>query len=332
MVTPRSLVQEHEPTKGKLREVYLAIREDGQQLAPIEQVLNLAGGYQATVTITSAAAGDYILVIEGIKLLYTATSSDTIASIRNGLAAKANTVKTIRKTGVYAGAKTTGVFRLVRSTTFTATKVGSNMTISAVAAVAGGADQGETEIDLFEPLTGEIQEGQYLTYANANDQERLVQILQKALPGDTTLITARLDQAIDGGSISEYPPYVWDRTSANVERSYANSTVNTFNTGGARDGTPTTSEKSIALPGLYNYANAAYKTALYAAENAAYVHVRVLDPPPNSNFSRGPVVVEGRALVTAAPTAAAQEGQISGDLTIAFMGTSDHADPVPVTA
>jgi hypothetical protein len=323
----RSLVAQHEPTKGKLREVYISRRYKGQQELPVDQVLHIAGGYQGTLTVTTAAAGDYITKIGKTVVRVVAGAGDTVAQIRDKIFAAVN--KEVATTGVYAASKATGTFKLVGSALFTATVVGTNHSVGAIALVSGGgATKGDDTLNLLEPLKGRMEAGQYLCFADDNDIEVVALLRETALVGATTLSIYALTQAIVGGGRAEFPPYLWDRTSADIDRSFANSTFSTFNTGGDRDGTATTKEKNLSVPGVYNPKNAAYLTAKRAAEDGVYIHARVVDPPldESGDFEKF-VVVEGRALVTAVSSPAPQDGFIGGDLSIAFMGAVTEGDP-----
>jgi hypothetical protein len=332
----RNLVQSHEPVKGKLRQVYVARRADGQQVGPVDQILVVNGGFGTTIAVVTAAAGLYAILINGKQIAsYLADGSDTTATIATGLWENANLQNNTAKTNAIPYAKTSTGFKFVSSKTFTAaTKAptASNLTATAPAALSGGADVGklDTTIPLLFPLNGDIQEGQWLCFADGNDIERLVRVSVTALAGESALSVDPVPQAIVQGSAAEFPPYLWDRTSADIDRSFTLNSFTTFNTGVNKDGSITGGEAKMKAQGLYNDYNAAYKTALEAAINASYIHVRCIDPPPNSDFKTGKIF-EGRAVVTSAPSAAPVEGNISADLDIDFTGAPKETDPVPVS-
>jgi hypothetical protein len=193
--------------------------------------------------------------------------------------------------------------------------------------------KGATSIALTTPLTGPIKKGQYLCFADANDVERLVLITADANPTVatpiSTLTVKELDEAITANAKAEFPPYLWDRTGADLDESFANNKVTTFNTGGAEDGTPTTKTAKVSLPGLKWHYNAAYRTALKAAHDQAFVYVKRMEPAPNSNFTTGDVY-EGRGLVTSHKSAAGTDANVTGDLDVEFMGAPKITDPVSV--
>lgn len=332
MTLRRSLTANHEPTKGKEREVYIAVREKGQTVNPVDQILFLAGGFQAELTVGTVGAGNYSVTVAGETVTVAAAGTETATQIKNLLVAALVARDVIRKTGVAAWSSGTATFKLGRSTTFTVavSSPSNSLTIStAVASVAGSADKGDDSLTLAFATAGQIIGNQYLTFCDGDGQERVVKVTAKAVAGVTTLAVDDLPEGIAGGSFAEYPPYLWDRTGADISRSYTNSSSATFNTGNNADGTPSGSEKSISLPGLEHYANAAYRTALLAADNEQYIHCRVVDPPPNSNFSKGKVI-EGRALVTGANSTAPADGDMTADLEIIWRGAVTESDPVPV--
>jgi hypothetical protein len=195
--------------------------------------------------------------------------------------------------------------------------------------VSANVAKGASAITLKTALTGPIKKGQYLCFADVNDVERLVLITADAAAAATNLTVKALDEAIPADAKAEFPPYLWDRTGADLDESFANNKVTTFNTGGAEDGTPTTKTAKLSLPGLKWHYNAAYRTALMAAHDQAFVYVKRVEPAPNSSFSVGDVC-EGRALVTSHKSAAGTDANVTGDLQIDYMGALKLTDPVPV--
>ena len=197
----------------------------------------------------------------------------------------------------------------------------------------GGAAKGATSIPLTGALTGDIEEDQYLCFADANGKEYLALLSSKADGTDTpvsALPVVALGEAIPAGAVAEFPPYLWDRTAADVDRSYSLNSVTTFNTGDSRDGVITGNEKNITLPGLYFFYNAAYKTAKLAADSGRELWVTRLIRKPNDNYQSGDKT-EGAAVVTAAPSPSSQDGQVGADLTLAFVGPNTESDAIPTS-
>jgi hypothetical protein len=147
----------------------------------------------------------------------------------------------------------------------------------------------------------------------------------------SSLTVKALDEAIPANAAAEFPPYLWDRTGADLDESFASNKVTTFNTGGAEDGTPTTKSAKVSLPGLKWHYNAAYRTALLAARDQVFVYVKRSEPAPSSSFLTGDIV-EGRGLVTSHKSAAGTEDNVTGDLEIEFTGATKITDPVPVAS
>lgn len=192
----------------------------------------------------------------------------------------------------------------------------------------GGAAKAATSVSLDSALTGPIEKGQYLCFYDSTGKETLARVSATANTGATSLTVDALDEAIAVGAEAEFPAYLWDRTDASIDRSYSLSAVTTFNTGDGRDGTITGNEKNFTLPGLHYHYNAAYKTALEAANEGAEVWAARVVAAPNSAFQSGDIV-EGAAVVTAAPSASSQDGQVTADLTLAFLGVVTETAPSP---
>ena len=191
-----------------------------------------------------------------------------------------------------------------------------------------GAAKGATSIPLSGALTSPVNAGQYLTFADANDVEKLAQVTAFADVGETSLTVAALDEAIDAADVSQYPPYLWDRTDASINRSIAYDTVETFNTGGNEDGTPGTTTGSLTLPGLEYHYNAAARTLEYAVQNSEFVYFRYEKPIPSSAFLAGEVV-EGRAGVESFDSAAPAAGAVTNDFTLKTLGALNIVAATP---
>jgi len=324
----------HVPTLGKEVQVYVARLGKGVPISAIvDQTLHINGGFQGTVTIATAAAGAYTLSINGsLAGSYTATSGDTINSIRDGLRANANS--NYLGSGIYAGAVGSGTFKLLGGASFTATVTGpgtGDITVGTIAAVTGGAAKGAETVDLFEPLIGQIFAGQYLCFADSDDIEKLLLVTTTGNVGDTTLTVSALDEAIPAAALAEFPTYLWDRTDASLDQTYANNKTVTFNTGGAQNAVPTTIDRKITLPGEFWHYNAAVRTAADAADAQEYVYVKRVEPAPNAAFIVGDAI-EGRVLFTSAKRAGQANSPITSDLEADFSGPTKKTPPIPVAA
>lgn len=323
----RSRVATHAPTRGNRVEVYIARLADGQQTAPVDQEL-LTPGFRSVVTISgSPSASDaYVLVLTtsavDTTLTYTYTSG-TNETIVDGLVALVNASTAVARYRAFKLSATT--FAVCAPATFTIADTGSTTAANITPGSVSGAAppiKGATTVTLHSALTGQINAGQFLCYYDfGTGEERLVEVTANADVGATSLTVAPLKEALYAGMVAEYPPYLWDRTDASTDRSYTDATVTTFNTGGAVDGVPTTIEKTMSLPGIYYYYNAAYWTALKSAEDQAFIYVKRRRPAPGTGFIHGGIT-EGRALVTSAPDAAPADNFVNADLEIAFRGST----------
>jgi len=176
---------------------------------------------------------------------------------------------------------------------------------------AGGGDG--TTITVTQTIAANIQAGQYLRFTHPTTAEdHVVRVATTVSSGsDITIAKAVAGTGIPDGAESAFPGALWDRTGADVDRSYNRSTFNTFNTGGDEDGVVTGASRTITLPGIYHRNNEGYLTALFAAENGREVWVtRIV----------GKQITEGPCVVTAAPSASPVDGPVGADLTLAFQG------------
>lgn len=210
-------------------------------------------------------------------------------------------------------------------------RLGKGVPISAIVdqtliVATGGAAALATTITLTTALTGKIFKGQYLCFADANDIEQLALVTADAVVGDTTLTVKALDEAIAATSKAEFPTYLWDRTDASLDQTYANNKTVTFNTGGAQNAVPTTIDRKITLPGEFWHYNAAFRTAAAVADAQEYLYVKRVEPAPNALFSAGDTI-EGRALVSSVKSAGQSNSPITGDLEIEFSGPTKKTDP-----
>lgn len=192
--------------------------------------------------------------------------------------------------------------------------------------VASAAAKGATSLSVT-GITGAIQKGQYLLFKDTTDTEFLVEVTDIAAANATSLTVRALTEAIPAGAIAEYPTYIWDRKNADIDRAYKFSGVSTFNTGGAQDGIIAGVEKKITLPGLYYPKNAGYRTIKWCAENQREFWLTRTMPAPSNAFLSGDTL-EGPAVCTNIKEAAPDEGFISADIEIIWLGKCVETDPV----
>ena len=192
------------------------------------------------------------------------------------------------------------------------------------------AAKGATSITIS-GLTGIIEKGQYLMFVGTDGEEFLCQVNATTAANATSLTVVALPEAIPTGATAEFPTYVLDRKSADLDRSYKFSGVTTFNTGGSQDGIITGGEKKISLPGLYYFKNAGYKTIKWCAENAREFWISREMPAPTDGYTAGDRA-EGPAVCTGIKEGAPDEGFVNADMDITLLGNIVETDPIPVVA
>lgn len=128
------------------------------------------------------------------------------------------------------------------------------------------------------------------------------------------------------GATGKFPSEIYDRSNADIGRSYSTQGVQTFNTGGNETITATVTSKDISLQGFYNFFNPGYHIAKDCAENKKALWVMLEYEPPRG-FTRGEIVL-GQGYVTDRPTANAADGFVSGDISVQFSGFVDEILPV----
>lgn len=326
----RSRVASHEPIIGLERRVFAAIMFPGQRNKPVPQVFVVEGGYEATVTIANAVADEVLsLTIRGITVTYTVPDpAPTPAANARAFVDLLNSYDVISRTDIFAGELTAGTgteftFVLSGSHAFTVTEASTSLSVTAVTNSGTAIAKGATSIPLREALTGRVEPGQHVCFANNLGEERIAKMSQVCLAGATALTVAPLTQEIMPGARGEFPSYIFDRTDANISNTYNNSSYQTYDTNGETDGAPTTTERTISIPGILNMKNAGALTLQYAAENKKFVWLTVIDPPADGSGDFEPtVVIEGRALITSIPRPAPVSENMMGDFEAAFKGAA----------
>jgi hypothetical protein len=177
---------------------------------------------------------------------------------------------------------------------------------------SGGAALSATTITVDETIAALIPANSFLQFYNLTTGEEYLAQLTADVSTGSSLTVKALGEAIPEGAVASNPGYLWDRSDASVDRSYNRSTVATFNTGGDEDGVVTGASRTMTLPGLFYAKNAGYLNALWAAENGREIYVQ--------RQINGVLDMEGPCVVTAAPSAAPVDGNVSADLTLAFQG------------
>lgn len=194
----------------------------------------------------------------------------------------------------------------------------------------GGAAKGATALPVT-GLVGAIQKGQYLLFATTDGDEFICQVSATSADAATSLTVFPLPEAIPAGATGQYPTYIWDRKSADLNRSYKFSGVTTFNTGGSQDGIVTGVEKTTSLPGIYYSKNAGYRTIKWCSENdREFWFIRAM-PAPSDEYTEGDRI-EGPAICTGIKEGAPDEGFVTQDIDITFLGKAIELEPTPTAA
>ncbi len=128
------------------------------------------------------------------------------------------------------------------------------------------------------------------------------------------------------GATSKFPSEIFDRSNADINRSYSNQGTQTFNTGGNETITATVTSKDISLQGFYNFFNPGYKICKQQAELKEPLWVMLEYEPPRG-FTRGEIIL-GQGYVSDRPSSNPADGFISGDISIKFSGYVDELEPV----
>jgi hypothetical protein len=128
------------------------------------------------------------------------------------------------------------------------------------------------------------------------------------------------------GATGKFPSEIFDRSNADMNRSYSNQGTQTFNTGGNETITATVTSKDISLQGFYNFFNPGYKICKQQAELKEPLWVMLEYEPPRG-FTRGEIIL-GQGYVSDRPSSNPADGFISGDISIKFSGYVDELEPV----
>lgn len=334
--------------QGRGAKVYIKPLPDGVETEPIEFTATLAGLYTNTVTITTAAAGDYGITVSSNSATYTAGASDTTADIAAGLAAAINADSDV---GVYAAYPGTGaILSLYQSTTFTATASGTNslnMTVGTVTATGTEAHPKGAGALVFSsalPSGAFLNRGEYLGFTNAAGLTILVQCQEQvASTGSTTAVKIENSvAAIDAGATASAPYRLGGRTSASIDRQGNRTTSVTFDDDAFERGLTTSLSSGLTLDGNWTPTDPGYRNAeFFFWGNEPTESAEAIEPlqqfymwveMPNTNktlFSKGRVY-KGPASISSMPLEIPSDGIISGNIEAAFNGRPTVVDELPL--
>jgi hypothetical protein len=184
---------------------------------------------------------------------------------------------------------------------------------------SSAAAKAATSITVTGMPAGGIDAGNVLLFVDADEMTYLAEVSTNSASG--TLTVKALAEPIPSGAKANWPPELLDRTDAEISRTVDTTDTQTFNTGGSKLITTTTSSKSGSFPGPYLAKNGGYWTAFKAAEDKAPLWFAVMHSAPDQDVAD---VVEtpfiGKGYVTDNTTSAAADGFRQGDISVDFSG------------
>lgn len=174
----------------------------------------------------------------------------------------------------------------------------------------------------------DVPVGNFIMVEDADGLEYIGKVTTGSVAGGVPVVDWITDVPPTGAT-GKFPSEIYDRSNADIGRSYSTQGTQTFNTGGNETITATVTSKDISLQGFYNFFNPGYKICKDAAEKKNPVWVMLEYEPPRG-FERGEIVL-GQGYVTDRPTANPADGFVSGDVSIQFSGFVDELEPVLAT-
>lgn len=175
-----------------------------------------------------------------------------------------------------------------------------------------------------------IPAGSYLPFiAPTTGKTVPVRLTADAEEGDSSLAVAAIPEAIAASSVAAFPTPLKGRTAANLSRSTTDVTRTDFDSDGYSDGTGTSLEQGLDIPGSYLPTDAGYLTLEYAQENLREVWIEYELPRPSALYSKGKIY-KGVCSVMDLPLDNSAEGVIDSNGTLKWRGKPIKVDPVPV--
>jgi len=178
-------------------------------------------------------------------------------------------------------------------------------------------------------ITQQIDKGNWLLFRTANGKEVVVKLTATALSGATELIIAPAESAIAATATAQFPPEIFDRSSADYTASAATSDISTLNTGGFKQTVATEISASIAAPGFLHHSNPGLKICHDAFSAMETVWAMLEYEPPSTDYTRGRIIL-GKAVLADASVSSAAADFVTADIELTISGAIEDTPPTLV--
>jgi|GEM_PF-5651980 len=185
--------------------------------------------------------------------------------------------------------------------------------------LTAAATEGGTTMTVTGAPATAIEKGNVLLFVDADELAYLAEVTANSTGGALTV--RALAETIPSGATAMWPPELLDRTDAEISRTVDTTDTQTFNTGGNKLITTTTSSRSLSLPGPYMLKNGGYWTAFFSAEEKVALWFAIQHEAPDQDLGtikEAPFIAKG--YVTDNTTSAAADGFRMGDLSVDITG------------
>lgn len=185
--------------------------------------------------------------------------------------------------------------------------------------LTAAATEGGTTMTVTGAPATAIEKGNVLLFVDSDELAYLAEVTANSTGGALTV--RALAETIPSGAKAIWPPELLDRTDAEISRTVDTTDTQTFNTGGNKLITTTTSSRSLSLPGPYMLKNAGYWTAFFSAEEKVALWFAIQHEAPDQDLGtikEAPFIAKG--YVTDNTTSAAADGFRMGDLSVDITG------------
>jgi len=175
-------------------------------------------------------------------------------------------------------------------------------------------------------ITQQIDKGNWLLFRTANGKEVVVKLTETALSGATSLTITPAESAIALAAAAQFPPEIFDRSSADYTASAATSDISTLNTGGFKQTVTTEISASIAAPGFLHHSNPGLKICHDAFSTQETVWAMLEYEAPTADYSRGRIIL-GKAVLADASISSAAADFVTADVELSISGSVEDTPP-----